>query len=80
MYEQEWNTKGQIISADGKLICYEEKRGNIALVKATPDGFTPISEFIVEHGSGPHWSHPSLYKGRLYLRHGKSLLVYRMGS
>ena len=80
MYEQEWNTKGQIISADGKLICYEEKRGNIALVKATPDGFEPLSEFIVEHGSGPHWSHPSLYQGRLYLRHGKSLLVYRMGS
>lgn len=80
MYDQEWQAKGQVITADGKLICYEEKRGNIALVKVTPDGFRPLSEFRVEQGNGPHWSHPSLYQGRLCLRHGKSLLVYQMGE
>ena len=79
MYNQGWNNKGQIITSNGMLICYEERKGNIALVKANPEKFELISEFRIEHGSGPHWSHPSIYGGRLYLRHGKSLLVYRIG-
>ncbi|MDX2430303.1 MAG: PQQ-like beta-propeller repeat protein [Bacteroides sp.] len=78
MYEQDWNNKGQIITSNGMLICYEERRGNMALVKATPDNFELISEFAIEHGSGPHWSHPSIYNGRLYLRHGKALLAYKI--
>ncbi|TFH25230.1 MAG: alcohol dehydrogenase [Bacteroidia bacterium] len=80
MYDQEWNTKGQIITSDGMLICYEEKRGNMALVKATPDEVKVISEFTIEYGEGPHWSHPSIYKEKMYLRHGKSLLVYQVGE
>ncbi len=79
MYDQKWNNKGQVITSNGMLICYEERKGNMALVKATPDKFDLISEFIIDYGSGPHWSHPSIYQGRLYLRHGKSLLVYRIG-
>lgn len=79
MYDQKWNNKGQVITSNGMLICYEERKGNMALVKATPDKFDLISEFTIEYGSGPHWSHPSIYQGRLYLRHGKSLLVYRIG-
>jgi outer membrane protein assembly factor BamB len=79
MYDQEWNTKGQVITSDGMLICYDERRGNIALVKATPESFEIKSEFTIEHGEGPHWSHPSIYKGIMYLRHGKSLLAYKIG-
>ena len=79
MYDQAWNNKGQIITSDGMLICYEERRGNLALVKANPHKFEILSEFRIEHGSGPHWSHPSIYGGKLYLRHGKSLLVYKIG-
>lgn len=79
MYDQKWNNKGQVIESNGMLICYEERKGNMALVKATPDKFDLISEFTIDYGSGPHWSHPSIYQGRLYLRHGKSLLVYRIG-
>ena len=79
MYDQAWNNKGQIITSNGMLICYEERKGNMALVNANPNKFELISEFRIEHGSGPHWSHPSIYGGKLYLRHGKSLLVYRIG-
>ncbi len=79
-YEQEWNVKGQVITSDGMLICYEEKRGNIALVEATPEGFDIKSEFTIEHGAGPHWSHPSIYNDKMYLRHGKALLVYQVGG
>ena len=77
-YEQEWQTKGQIISSGGMLFCYDERRGNMALVEASPEGFQPLSEFTVLHGNGPHWSHPSIYDGKLYLRHGTSLLAYRL--
>ena len=48
-YTFNWDdNKGSISYADGMLYCYEEKRGNVALVKATPDEFKLISSFKVE--------------------------------
>jgi outer membrane protein assembly factor BamB len=78
-YEQEWKAKGSIILSDGMLICYEEKRGNLALVEATPEGFNIKSQFRIEHGVGPHWAHPSIYNGKMYIRHGKTIQVYQVG-
>jgi outer membrane protein assembly factor BamB len=80
MYEEKWNTKGSIIYADGMLYCYEEKRGNLALVKSTPKKFEKISSFKIPLGSGPHWGHPSISDGRLYVRHGDALMVYDIKS
>ena len=76
MYEEKWFTKGSIITADGMLYCYEEKNGNLALVKATPNKFEKISSFKIPFGSGPHWAHPSISDGKLYVRHGDVLMVY----
>ncbi|MCD4736145.1 MAG: PQQ-binding-like beta-propeller repeat protein [Bacteroidales bacterium] len=76
MYEKEWENKGSIILAEGMLYCYEEKNGNIALVKATPDDFTVISSFKVPLGKGPHWSHPVINNGILYIRHEDALMAY----
>ena len=76
MYEEKWITKGSIITAEGMLYCYEEKNGNLALVKATPDKFEIISSFKIPFGSGPHWAHPSISDGKLYVRHGDVLMVY----
>jgi outer membrane protein assembly factor BamB len=76
MYEDDRYNKGQVIALGDNLICYEERIGRMLLVKANPKEFEVISEFKVDQGSGPHWSHPSVYDGRMYLRHGKSLLVY----
>jgi hypothetical protein len=80
MYEQEWKSKGSIITSGGKLICYAERKGTIALVDPTPESFKILSEFKITEGNGPHWSHPSVYNGILYLRHGRSLLAYRIGK
>jgi outer membrane protein assembly factor BamB len=80
MWEEEWNNKGSIISADGMLYCYEEKKGNLALVKANPDKFEMISSFKIPLGKGPHWGHPAISDGRLYVRHGEALMVYDIGS
>ncbi|MCK5692624.1 MAG: PQQ-like beta-propeller repeat protein [Bacteroidales bacterium] len=74
-YEETWQNKGSIIYADGMLYCYEEKRGNLALVKPNPEKFDLVSSFKVE-GAGAHWSHPSIFNGNLFIRHRDELMVY----
>jgi len=80
MYEKEWNNKGSIISADDKLVVYEEKMGFVALVKPSPEDFQVISSFKHNQGSGPHWSHPSIKDGVLYVRHGNTLTAYKISN
>ena len=78
MYEETWKTKGPIAFADGKLYCWEERTGNFALVKPTPEKFDIVSTFKVEYGSGPHWAHPYIADGKLLLRHGAVLMVFNI--
>jgi outer membrane protein assembly factor BamB len=66
---------GSIISADGLLYCYSE-RGMLGLVMADANNFEVISSFKIKSGKGPHWSHPVINQGRLYIRHGGSLMVF----
>ncbi|NWJ51256.1 MAG: PQQ-like beta-propeller repeat protein [Bacteroidetes bacterium] len=70
-------TKGNVIYADGMLYCYSEK-GDLALVAADPTGFKIISKTKVTAGSDQHWAHPVISNGILYLRHGKSLIAYKI--
>ncbi len=79
-YVHEWKNKGSIIYADGMLYCYEEKSGNIGLVKADPDGFKLISSFQFKKGDGPHWAHPFIHNGKLFLRHGSVMQVYNIAK
>jgi len=71
-----WENKGSIIYADGLFYLYEEKRGNVALVNPNKNEFDLISSFKVSKGSGPHWSHPYIAHGKLWLRHGDWMGVY----
>jgi outer membrane protein assembly factor BamB len=77
-YETEWLTKGAVVFADGLLYILEEKAGTVALVKPDPKGFEVVSSFKLEGGSGPFWSHPFIANGKLYLRHGDVLFVYKI--
>ena len=76
-YASQAIAKGNIISADGMLFCYSE-RGEVALVPATPAGFTIAGKTKVELGSGQHWAHLVINNGRLFVRHGKSLIAYKV--
>jgi outer membrane protein assembly factor BamB len=77
MYEATWNgNKGSIIYADGMLYCYDENTGDLALVKPNPNAFQIISSFRITKGSGKHWAHPAISNGRLYIRHGESLMAF----
>ena len=79
-WEENWFTKGSVISADGMLYLYEEKGGNVALVKPDVGGLKVISTFQAKGGEGPHWAHPAIYNGLLYIRHGSVLLVYDINA
>lgn len=77
MWEEHWNCKGSIISAEGMLYIYDEKKGNVGLLKANPGKFDLVSTFKVTQGvSGPFWSHPVIHNGILYLRHNNALMAY----
>ena len=76
MWIKDWNNKGSVISADGLLYLYEEKNGNVALVRPNSEKLDIITSFKIMKGSGPYWSHPVIDKGRLFLRHGNYLAVY----
>ncbi len=80
MYDTHWKCKGSMIFAEGKLYCYEEKGGTLALVKAAPTGFEVISSFQVPKGSGKHWAHPAIANGVLYVRHGEVLMAYDIAA
>jgi outer membrane protein assembly factor BamB len=80
MYQTHWENKGSLTSAEGMLYCYEEKNGNVALVRADPAGFTPVSTFKVSLGEGECWAHPVICGKRLYIRHGGVLMAFDIAS
>jgi len=59
---------------------YEEKRGNVALVKPNREKLDVISTFRVDEGKGPHWAHPVIHNGILYIRHGEVLMAYLLSN
>ncbi len=80
MYEKEWETKGAIIEADDMFYLYDERRGTVALAQPGPQDLKIVSTFRNKFGTGPHWAHPSIKNGVLYLRHGKELAAYKIAE
>jgi outer membrane protein assembly factor BamB len=76
IYETELLGRGSVISADGKLYFYQERKGLVALIDASPAESKIISEFKVPLGNGPHWAHPVIHDGILYIRHGDAVMAY----
>jgi outer membrane protein assembly factor BamB len=66
-----------IANSDGMLYCYTQ-RGEMALVKASPEKFNIVSQFMITLGTAEHWAHPALYDGVLYVRHGDTLMAYNV--
>jgi hypothetical protein len=76
-YEEKWDSKGSLVMADGLLYGYNE-RGNVGLIKPDPAGFNVISSFKITEGAGPHWAHPFVADGKLFMRHGEVLMVFEI--
>ena len=66
-----------IIAADGMLYVYSE-RGEMALVRPNPERFELVSSFDVTLGTNQHWAHPVIHNGVLYIRHGDTLMAYKV--
>jgi hypothetical protein len=77
-WTKKWYSRGSIISADGMLYLFEEKSGHVALVKPDASKLDIVSEFQITKGEGPFWAHPVINKGKLYIRHGDALMVYKL--
>ena len=78
LWTSKWYSRGSVISADGMLYFFEEKSGHVALVKPDISKLALVSEFQVTKGEGPFWAHPVISKGKLYIRHGEVLMVYKI--
>lgn len=78
LWTSKWNTRGSIIAADGMLYLFEERSGTVALAKPNNTKLDIVSEFKITKGEGPFWAHPVISKGKLYIRHGNALMVYKI--
>jgi len=68
---------GVVIANEDMLYCYSD-RGEMALVRATPEKFDLVSKFPITLGTEQHWAHPVIYQGVLYVRHGNTLMAYKV--
>lgn len=66
--------KGSVIYADGHLLCYAEGNGNLAVIKATDEGWREVGSMKLpkrspaDKKSGAIWAHPVVAHGKLFLR------------
>jgi hypothetical protein len=76
--------KGSLTSADGRLYCYTEDGGKVALVDADPNNKWHVAgRFTIPQRSklnGPNktWTHPVVANGRLYLRDQNLIFCYQV--
>lgn len=76
-YKEKGFAMGNIIADNGMLYCYTD-RGDMVLAKANPEKFEVVSRFQITKGTEQHWAHPVIYKGVLYVRHGDSIMAYKI--
>lgn len=75
MYSEKITGRGNIIHADGLLYLYGDN-GEVVLAQPLTNSFKKISAFKVPYGTDQHWAHLVIGHGRLFVRHGNSLMVY----
>jgi outer membrane protein assembly factor BamB len=75
MYSEKITGRGNIIYADGMLYLYGDN-GEIVLAEPLANSFKKVSAFQVPFGTDQHWAHLVIGNGRLFVRHGGSLMVY----
>ena len=68
---------GQVLLADGHLIVTTE-RGDVVLVKATPDGHQELARFSAV--SGKTWNTPAIADGKLIVRNQTEMVCYDLST
>ncbi len=67
--------KGSVLWADGRLYCYSE-RGIVGLLEVSRRGCRIRGRLRIREGDRQHWAHPVISGGRLYIRHGDTLMAF----
>jgi outer membrane protein assembly factor BamB len=71
---------GCLTVADGMLYLYSDD-GRMVLVKPAETGFEVAGRLAIRNpGKRPTWAHPVVFGGRLYVRYGDRLGVYRVSA
>lgn len=65
------------ITADNLIFNYCDN-GDVQLIAPDNAKLNVISSFKVTKGTEQHWTDPVLYQGVLYIRHGDSLMAYKV--
>ena len=78
---QRWRVRnswgGQILSlADQGILLILSEKGEVALVKADPEGHKELARFQAIQGKT--WNHPVVARGRLYVRNGEEAACYAL--
>ncbi len=58
------------------MLYYYNQKGDINLINPDKEKMERVSFFRVPKGTKEHFSHPVIYRGILYIRHGKALMAY----
>lgn len=72
--------RASLVRVPGFLIAYAESGGNVFLIETGAASYAVKGQFKVGFGDGPHWAHPSVANGVLYIRHGKDLAAFDIGA
>jgi hypothetical protein len=79
MYSEKITGRGNIIYSDGMLYLYGDN-GEIVLAEPLTNSFKKVSAFPVPFGTDQHWAHLTIAHGKLFVRHGSSLMVYDLSK
>jgi outer membrane protein assembly factor BamB len=68
---------GQVLLASGHLIVMSDT-GELALVKASPDGYAEVARFAALEGKT--WNYPAIAGGRLFVRNDNQMAAYNIAA
>ncbi len=63
---------------DNRFLYYYNQKGNIYLINPGKGKMEIASFYRVPKGTREHFSHPVIFRGMLYIRHGKALMAFNI--
>ena len=78
LYRVEEMKSPALVKTSDRIIGYGERDGMVCLLEANAEKYTIKGKFPVTYGEGPHWAHPVVANGTLYIRHGAILAAYQV--